>query len=133
MAASSQKMMSHLETIREYKHPVREVRNDSRRAGLAEEAVQKWQHGDDSPTSFTNRDKSRNTANVNEKFPPRVWEGIVTNIDKWRAFLGSDEYDEFFGTHQLTIGFTIFCESLCKRTKFRTGVRVKRKRKVLTL
>ena len=40
MAASSQKMMSHLETIREYKHPVREVRKDSRRAGLAEEAVQ---------------------------------------------------------------------------------------------
>ena len=39
MAASSQKMMSHLETIREYKHPVREVRKDSRRAGLAEEAV----------------------------------------------------------------------------------------------
>ena len=117
MAASSQKMMSHLETIREYKHPVREVRKDSRRAGLAEEAVQKWQHGDDSPASFTNCDKSRNTANVNEKFPPRVWEGIVTNIDKWRAFLGSDEYDEFFGTHQLTIGFTIFCESLCKCTK----------------
>ena len=130
MAASSQKLMSNLETIREYKHPVREVRSDSVRDGLAKEAVQKWQHGDNSPTSFTNRDNSRNTAKDDEKCPPRVWEGIVAYTDKFQAFIDSDEYAEFFEAHKLTIGFTIFCESLCKCTEVPT---MKRKRKFFTL
>ena len=42
------------------------------------------------------------------------------NIDKHQAFIDSDEYFEFFEEYKLTIGLTIFCESLCKCTKVPT-------------
>ena len=105
MAASSLKFMSNIKTIREYKHPVREVRYLIQFMPV----WRKKQHGDNSPTSFTNRNKSRNTAEDSENFPPRVWEGIVTNIDKYQTFIDSDEYDEFYEAQKLTIGFTILC------------------------
>ena len=104
--------------LKTYSHKIRKQRKDSHHMTGAIECILEYCHGEFNAIRIESNESKPISVGDGEYHTKRVWDGVVTQDEKYEDFLQSDEYLRWKVLHPTTIiGKNSFIRNICKCVK----------------